>query len=169
MLPAIIDHRSRPKVGEEQLVELKEAFTLFDTKQKGELDAREFKAALKAMEFEVHKSDVKKMFEEVGKSIEQTIIFDEFVKILVPKLPDRDSKEEIQKTFKLFDAEGTGKIGLKELKKIISEIGENIPEDELNDMFQEADKDKDGFIGFDDFFKVMKRGNTDPLDEWDDD
>ncbi len=152
-------------MGEEQLVELKEAFTLFDTKQRNELDAREFKAALRAMEFDVHKPDVAKMFEEVGKKLTQTITFDEFVKILVSRLPDKDSREEVLKTFKLFDSEGTGKIGLKDLKRIVSEIGENIPEEELNDMFDEADRDKDGSINFEDFYKIMRRGNSDPLDD----
>jgi len=28
---------------------------------------------------------------------------------------------------------------------------------------KEADKDKDGFISFEEFYKVMRRGNLDPL------
>ena len=135
----------------------------------GELDAREFKAALRAMEFDVHKPDIKNMFAEVNKSLQQGINFDEFVKIVVPKLPDRDSKEEIAKIFKLFVSPDAEKITLRDLKKIVQDIGETINEDEINDMFQEADRDKDGYIGFDDFFKVMKRGNADPLDDWDED
>ena len=119
------------------------------------------------MEFEVHKADVKKMFADVNKDFAQTITFEEFVKIVTPMLPDKDSKEEILKIFKLFDEEGTGKIGLRSLKKIAKDIGENIAEDEFTDMFQEADKDKDGYIGFDDFYRVMKRGNADPFDDWD--
>ena len=121
------------------------------------------------MEFEVHKADIKNLFAEVNKDVKQTINFDEFAKIVVPKLPDKDSKEEITKIFKLFVEEETGKISFRNLKKIMQEIGESISEEELNDMFQEADKDKDGLIGFDDFYRVMKRGNADPLDDWDDD
>ncbi len=121
------------------------------------------------MEFEVHKADIKNCFAEVNKDLGQTITFEDFVKILVPKLPDKDSKEEVQKVFRLFDQEGAGKVGLRDLKRIVQDIGETIGDDELNDMFQEADRDKDGFIGFDDFYRVMKRGNADPLDDWDED
>ena len=128
------------------------------------MDAREFKAALKAMDFEVHKPDIKAMFEEVGKSLTQTLNFDEFVKIMVPRLPDQNSQEEVFKTFKLFDLNGSGKISLKDLQRIVNEIGENIPEEELTDMFDEADKNKDGYIDFNDFFKIMRKGNEDPLD-----
>ena len=128
------------------------------------MDAREFKAALKAMDFEVHKPDIKAMFEEVGKSLTQTLSFDEFVKIMVPRLPDQNSQEEVFKTFKLFDLNGSGKISLKDLQRIVNEIGENIPEEELTDMFDEADKNKDGYIDFNDFFKIMRKGNEDPLD-----
>ena len=134
----------------------------------GELDAREFKAAMRAMEFEVHKADIKNLFAEVNKDTKQGITFEEFVKIVVPKLPDKDSKEEIRKIFNLFCEDKAEKIDIRSLKKIVQEVGENISEDELNDMFQEADRDKDGFIGFDDFYRVMKRGNADPLDDWDD-
>ena len=125
------------------------------------MDAREFKAALKAMDFEVHKPDIKAMFEEVGKSLTQTLNFDEFVKIMVPRLPDQNSQEEVFKTFKLFDLNGSGKISLKDLQRIVNEIGENIPEEELTDMFDEADKNKDGYIDFNDFFKIMRKGNED--------
>ena len=135
----------------------------------GEIDAREFKAVLKAMDFEAHKPDIKRMFEEVNKGMTQTINFEEFVRIMVPRMPDQNSREEVLKTFKLFDIDGTGKIALKDLKRIVTEIGENIPDEELRDMFEEADKNKDGYIDFEDFFKIMKKGNSDPLDFDDDD
>jgi Ca2+-binding EF-hand superfamily protein len=57
------------------------------------------------------------------------------------------------KVFKLFDEDGTGKISLKNLKKISVEIGESIADEELQDMINEGDRDKDGLIGPDDFYR----------------
>lgn len=70
---------------------------------------------------------------------------------------DRDSKEEIAKVFALFDHEGTGKISFRDLKRVVTELGENIPDEELREMIEEADKDQDGFVVFEDFYKILKK------------
>ena len=31
---------------------------------------------------------------------------------------------------------------------------------------EEADRDSDGFIGFDDFYRIMKKRGDDPLEDW---
>ena len=82
-------------------------------------------------------------------------------------MKSRDSKEEIQKIFKLFDEDGTGRISFKNLKKISQEVGENLTDDELSDMISEADKSGDGLITFEDFYRVMKKNFDDPLGEFD--
>ena len=59
---------------------------------------------------------------------------------------ERDSKEEILKVFELFDDEGTGKIGFKQLKRVVTELGESLSDDEMREMIEEADRDHDGFV-----------------------
>ena len=88
--------------------------------------------------------------------------------MLTPVLPDPDSREEIMKLFKLYDVDNTGKVSAKNLRKIAQEIGESITEEELMGMFQEADKDKDGLIGPDDFYRVIKRTHAEYLEDWTD-
>lgn len=38
---------------------------------------------------------------------------------------ERDSKEEIAKVFALFDPDGNGRIGFRDLKRVIMELGES--------------------------------------------
>lgn len=81
---------------------------------------------------------------------------------------ERDTKEEIAKVFALFDPDNGGKIGFRELKRVVTELGENITDDEMHEMIEEADRDHDGYVTFEDFFRIMKKKSDNPLDDLDD-
>jgi len=43
------------------------------------------------------------------------------------------------------------------------ELGESIPDDELREMVDEADRDQDGFVVFEDFYRIMKKPSDDDV------
>ena len=55
--------------------ELKEAFQLFDTDHTGTIDAREFKAAMRALGFPVKKADVIRYFKEIPRDVSESISY----------------------------------------------------------------------------------------------
>ena len=48
----------------------------------------------------------------------------------------KDTKEETMKVFKLFDTNSSGKITIADLKKVAKELGENMGDEELQDMIE---------------------------------
>ena len=65
-----------------------------------------------------------------------------------------DAEEEVLKAFKVFDKEGNGLININELKDIMLNFGNNWSEEELNEMFKEADIDMDGYLNYEEFVRT---------------
>lgn len=67
-----------------------------------------------------------------------------FSLLVTDRILDRDPKEEVMKAFKLFDDDDSGKISLKNLRRVARELGEDISDEELRAMIDEFDTDGDG-------------------------
>ncbi len=63
------------------------------------------------------------------------------------------------KAFRLFDDDETGKISFKNLKRVAKELGENMTDEEIHEMIEEADRDGDGEINEEEFMRIMKKTN----------
>ena len=161
--------RRRQALDEELLAEIKEAFSVFDTEHSGSIDARELKAAMRALGFEVKKQEIRKIMQDLDKSVSEKINYSEFLSIMTPRMGEKDTREEILKIFRLFDEDQTGKISFRGLKKVALELVEGLTDDELHEMVEEADRDGDGLINFDEFYRVMKKRGNNPLDDLDSD
>mmetsp|Transcript_13593 Transcript_13593/g.41358 ORF Transcript_13593/g.41358 Transcript_13593/m.41358 type:complete len:163 (-) Transcript_13593:268-756(-) len=147
----------KPELTEEQKQEIREAFDLFDTDGSGTIDAKELKVAMRALGFEPKKEEIKKMITDIDKDGSGTIDFDEFLYMMTAKMSEKDSREEILKAFRLFDDDDTGKISFKNLKRVAKELGENMTDEELQEMIDEADRDGDGEINEEEFLRIMKK------------
>ncbi|XP_005807851.1 caltractin [Xiphophorus maculatus] len=150
---------SKSDLTEEQKQEIKEAFDLFDTDGTGTIDIKELKVAMRALGFEPKKEEIKKMVSDIVKDGSGTIDFDDFLCMMTQKMNEKDSKEEIMKAFRLFDDDCTGKISFKNLKRVAKELGENLTDEELQEMIDEADQDGDGEVNEQEFLRIMKKTN----------
>ena len=70
---------------------------------------------------------------------------------------ERDPMEEIIKAFRLFDDDETGKISFRNLKRVAKELGENMTDEELQEMIDRADSNGDAAVTMDDFYNIMTK------------
>nr|XP_027798759.1 centrin-1 [Marmota flaviventris] len=149
----------KPELTEDQKQEVREAFDLFDADGSGTIDVKELKVAMRALGFEPRKEELKKMISEVDREGTGKISFNDFLAVMTQKMSEKDTKEEIMKAFRLFDDDETGKISFKNLKRVAAELGENLTDEELQEMIDEADRDGDGEVNEEEFLKIMKKTN----------
>ena len=149
--------RRRQELTEEQKQEIKEAFDLFDTDKTGTIDYHELKVAMRALGFDVKKQEVLGLMREYDRDGAGQIEYPDFLEIMTQKIAERDPVEEILKAFKLFDEDSTGRISLRNLRRVARELGEDLSDDELQAMIDEFDKDGDGEINENEFLGIMKQ------------
>ncbi|XP_055925122.1 uncharacterized protein LOC129957033 [Argiope bruennichi] len=141
----------------EQKKDIQDAFNLFDPESSGFIATRDLKVALRALGFEPKKEEIKKMVAEIDKDNTGKIAYDNFYKLMAEKISDKGANQEIMKAFQLFDDDNTGKISFANLKRVAQELGENISDEELREMIQEADRDGDGEVNQEEFLRIMKK------------
>ena len=83
--------------------------------------------------------------------------------MLLPKMIDREPHEEMLKAFRLFDDDETGTISFTNLKRVAKELGENMTDDEINEiLYENEEPSEDGKIRKHDltpeeFLAIMKK------------
>ena len=79
--------------------------------------------AMRALGFEPKEEEIPKMILDVDDDGGGAMKYEEFQQMMAHEIFNRDPKDEIMKAFWLFDDDETGKIPLKNLKRVAKELG----------------------------------------------
>ncbi|XP_006817735.1 glycerol-3-phosphate dehydrogenase, mitochondrial-like [Saccoglossus kowalevskii] len=102
---------------------------------------------------EEHDEAIKFLYEQMGSSCRENLM----------NIPINFSEEDIKKYNKKFDCLDRGKKGyitLLDVRKFLDSIGEKVTEDQLRDMMNEVDCNKNGRIEKDEFLQLMSALKT---------
>lgn len=77
--------------------------------------------------------------------------------MMTARISDRNTRDDIERVFKLFDSNRNGEISLDDMKRVAKELGEDISEKELAEIISRADLDGDNKLTLDDFYNVMTK------------
>ena len=69
--------------------------------------------------------------------------FTEFCSLMAPKM-NADTDEELEEAFDVFDRDGNGALSASELKIVFKNLGENIENEEVNEMIRVAFNGREG-------------------------
>jgi len=140
---------------DEQIAAFKEAFSLFDRNGDGSVTTKELGTVMRSLGQNPTEAEIFSMVQEVDADGNGTIDFPEFLALMARKTKDVDDEEELREAFRVFDKDGNGFISATELRHVMTNLGEKLTDEEVDEMIKEADLDGDGQINYEEFVSVM--------------
>lgn len=74
----------------------------------------------------------------------------------------RFTDEEILEAFKAFDLDKNNFIGAAEIRHVLINIGEQVTDEEVDEMIKMVDRDGDGQVSWDEFYSMVTGGKKPP-------
>ncbi|XP_077298572.1 calmodulin-alpha-like isoform X2 [Arctopsyche grandis] len=144
---------------EDQVSEFKEAFMLFDKDEDGTITMAELGVVMRSLGQRPTETELRDMVNEVDQDGNGTIEFNEFLQMMSKKMKGGDGEDELREAFRVFDKNNDGMISSVELRHVMTNLGERLTEEEVDDMIREADLDGDGMVNYNEFVTILTSKN----------
>lgn len=84
------------------------------------------------------------------------IEFPEFLAMVNGTMPESLRPNQLERIFKVFDADNSNEINAENLQRMFKIFGQNFDAQTVAEMLQEVDLDGDGRVGVEDFTQMMR-------------
>lgn len=132
---------------------IKDAFALFDKRGNGRIPPEALGDLLRA----VGQNPTLGEIDELERSLSGDFDFETFLKIV--NRPDGfkslGEPEDYIRGFQVFDKDGTGYIGVGELRYILTSLGEKLTDAEMDDVLKGVNVTRDGNVNYIEFVKSV--------------
>ncbi|XP_058978497.1 alpha-actinin A [Musca domestica] len=150
-------------ISKSQMREFREAFRLFDKDGDGCITKEELGTVMRSLGQFARVEELQEMLQEIDVDGDGNVSFEEFVDILSNMayedksgLSSADQEErELRDAFRVFDKHNRGYITASDLRAVLQCLGEDLDEEEIEDMIKEVDVDGDGRIDFYEFVHAL--------------
>jgi len=139
----------------DEVAEFQAVFSRFDLENKGTLETKHLGSVLQALEQHVTDAELRDMINDIDQDGSGTIDFPEFLTLMARKMQDTDAEEEIKEAYRVFDKNGDGFISAAELRYIITNVGEKLTDEEVEQIIQHAQPNAQGQIDYAKFISHM--------------
>ncbi|NXY91894.1 CALMS protein, partial [Alcedo cyanopectus] len=143
------------RLSEQQISEFKEAFSLFDRDGDGCISAKELGTVMRSLGQNPTEAELRDMVGEADGDGSGTVDFGEFLSLMAGRMREAEGEEEIREAFRVFDKDGNGYISAAELRHVMTNLGEKLTDDEVDEMIKEADCNNDGQVNYEEFVRMM--------------
>ncbi|CAF0755979.1 unnamed protein product [Adineta steineri] len=144
------------EIGQEQIDHIRDAFAVFDKEMTGSITTEQFSKVLESFGYNVPETELTTFISQLDIDKSGTIEFEEYLSFMLTFIKKNVTTEEnLRDAFNLFDQDGDGFINTTDLRDIMTNLGEKITDEDIDEMIREADIDKDFKVNFHEFQRIM--------------
>lgn len=143
------------ELSEKEICDLRRKFKALDKQKDGMITLDEVRDAMREAGHLVVEADLQAMFASIG-GAQGRISWNEFLSALLCKRMMLQ-ESQLREIFRKFDVENTGRVSVQTLQKALKGTTKNghLRQQELEEIFSEIDKNKDGYLDFYEFVELM--------------
>lgn len=136
--------------------EVRKAFDWCDADHNNYLDTEEFAKSLRLSGQNPSQADIKRLKAEFDQDNDGVFDFDEFTAVVCRGYVSKDAmRKKAMQAFAVFDTDESGTISLQELRRIMTTYGEDMTDEEVDDLFHELDTNDDGQLEIQELVDVL--------------
>ncbi|CAB3999464.1 calmodulin-alpha-like isoform X1 [Paramuricea clavata] len=144
------------KLTEEQVEEYRDAFRFFDKDESGYITTKELGSIMRSLGQNPTEVELQEIMNTVDFDGNGTIDFNEFVNMMININNNTLDEAELVEAFRTFDNDDKGYIFSSELRSVLRYIGDNIPDEEINDIVKDARHGFNRKILFEEFKQMFE-------------
>ncbi|KAK2154774.1 hypothetical protein LSH36_258g05110 [Paralvinella palmiformis] len=133
--------------------EYKEAFQMFDKDGDGTISTKELGIVMRSLGQNPTESELQEIINEVDIDGNGKIDLDEFIVMMARQ--QCLSPAELEQAFRMFDRDHDGFIDARELRHLLTNLGEKLTDQEVDEMIREVDVDGDGKVDYGEFVAML--------------
>ena len=150
----------------EQKTTILEIFSLFDHTEDNTILLKDVPVVLRSVGFMLDGEEMNEVMQDLEKCVMPArsekakgpppvpvVTFSGFSTVVERLMKEIDNEKEIREAFQAFDREGDGQLLAVELRQILTNMGDKLTEDEVEEMLDEVDVGANGKV---DYVKLAK-------------
>ncbi|EDV53619.1 calmodulin [Drosophila erecta] len=142
-------------LNEEQVKDCEAAFALFDDDNTKVIPIKLLRDCLRAVAHTPPENELQDYITEIDTDGSGDLYLSDFLYIMSKRYENSTVEDEVILAFKVFDKDGSGFIHENEFRQIMTDYGDEMEEDEIEEMIRDADANTELKIDYVRFVNMM--------------
>jgi len=143
------------KLSEQQVKSAQAAFKQYDKRGEDQIKVGDIADAMKKLGHSIKAEWLEKMEDTIDTEGTGYVGFDEFTLIVRKKMAADEDEKELKEIFRVLDKEKKGEVNVNEIRWILKNLGDDLTEEDIDDMIADVDTDGSGWVDYEEFAKLM--------------
>eukprot|EP01113_Clastostelium_recurvatum_P019478 TRINITY_DN2296_c1_g1_i2.p1 TRINITY_DN2296_c1_g1~~TRINITY_DN2296_c1_g1_i2.p1 ORF type:complete len:152 (-),score=45.99 TRINITY_DN2296_c1_g1_i2:101-556(-) len=139
---------------------LHSCFSLFDKDGDGRITASEFPQVLRALGLVLTEGEIRDLLREVDPRRTGSVGLQDVTNIIARPRRKENVAESLRAAFQVFDTRGTGTLTGLEVRKILSTYGEEMEDEDIEDLIREVGLTPEGKVNYERLIYMISSNMT---------